>query len=335
MNANASVTEVYQHTSRLLAAHETLLADAERHRPFLRALEQTVRAGMSVLDIGSGTGVWAILAARLGARRVVAIERDPLLIGLIQALARDNGVADRVETIAEDSRAVQLGREFDVVLSETIGHFVFDEDVIPILLDARSRFLKPGGVLLPQTVNLRVAAAHLDHHDALPAGLPLDFGRFEALLLNVPVALHHGAALSVLSEPADLVRVNLAELPACPDVHDLGVLWRQQDLKGINCFTVWVEARLAHGIELDTRRGSSWSTVAYRIRPFRAPVGDLAFRLGLDGDTHRWSASAADEMQSYAPARAASALVAAARLGPDALQLFPQVKPGKMDKKIG
>ena len=169
--------KLYNHTHQLVKAHETLLADANRNRLFYRALKKTVRRGTNVLDIGSGTGIWAILAAKMGAKRVVAIEAEPLLIGLLKTLARENGVASRVEVIEGDSRQVELDNEFDIIISETIGNLVFDEQVVPIMIDARERFLKPGGVLIPETVAVVAAAAHLKRrHKRLPAGIPLEYG---------------------------------------------------------------------------------------------------------------------------------------------------------------
>ncbi len=60
-----------------LSFHQVLLADTRRNRAFHRALAARVRPGHSVLDIGAGSGIWSVVAARLGARRVVALERDP------------------------------------------------------------------------------------------------------------------------------------------------------------------------------------------------------------------------------------------------------------------
>ena len=161
MAANDTETRLYQQTAQLLKDHESLLSDEHRNRPFYKALKNHVTGTSSVLDIGSGTGLWAIAAARMGARRVVAIEQDVLLLGLIKALARHNGVADRVEVLGGDSRQAGLGKDFDIVISETVGHLVFDEPIVPIMIDARERFLKPGGVLIPGSVALLAAAAQL------------------------------------------------------------------------------------------------------------------------------------------------------------------------------
>src|SRR5262249_32730904 len=139
---NQTEAQLYDLTCQLLKIHESLLKDVNRNRAFYEALKQSVRKGSRVLDIGSGTGIWAITAARLGAERGVAVEGETLLVGLIRAVARDNGVSEQVEVIQADVGQVSLEKEFDVVVSETIGHLIFDEQIVQIMIDARKRFLK-------------------------------------------------------------------------------------------------------------------------------------------------------------------------------------------------
>jgi len=310
---------LYNHTDRLLQGHRRLLDDGERNRAFYEALQRTVKNDSAVLDIGSGTGIWAVTAAILGARRVVAVEYEPLLIGVIKALAAENGVADRVEVVCGDSRSVPLGRDFDIVISETVGHLVFDESIASIMIDARERFLKPDGILIPQTVGLTAAAARLEKsNDNLPAGLSLpSCSVFESLALNVPVALHDNAALTVLSAPETLISTDLRTIVDLPDLTDLSAHWKLTDVSAINCFAVWAQASLTDDVDIITSQTTSWMPMIYRIMPFQAKSGDVNFKLKLTNKSHYWTASLKNndcfEEQSYSPALAAEELLRLSR----------------------
>ena len=76
-------------------------------RGVLRLMQSVVRAGDTVADLGTGSAVLSIAAARLGARRVVAIESDPDAIGNAAANVRRNGV-DSVVTILDGDARVLL-----------------------------------------------------------------------------------------------------------------------------------------------------------------------------------------------------------------------------------
>jgi type II protein arginine methyltransferase len=109
-----------------------------------------------VLDLGAGTGVWAVAAARLGAGRVVAVEREAVLVPVIEALARESGVGDRVEVVRADARRVRLPRVFDVVVSEMVGNEGFEEG--PAVLERAARAsCGAGGALVPEWVALAAA----------------------------------------------------------------------------------------------------------------------------------------------------------------------------------
>jgi len=62
----------------------------------LAALESSLAAGSSVLDVGTGTGVLAVAAARLGAGSVLALDADPVAVAVAQENVQRNGVQGRV-----------------------------------------------------------------------------------------------------------------------------------------------------------------------------------------------------------------------------------------------
>ena len=336
-NNNEAEARLYNHTDLLLKGHETLLSDANRNRPLYRALKKTVTKDSSVLDIGSGTGIWAVAAAMFGAKRVVAIEEESLLVGVIKDLASENGVANRVEVIQGDSRRVNLAREFDLVISETVGHLVFDESIASIMIDARERFLKPGGMLIPESVALIAAAAHLKtRQQRLPAGIAMTASRFESLALNIPVGLNNRALLQTITNPQELVRADLGNITASPDLGNLTARWELSDTRQVNCFAVWAEVTLINGVTVSTRQTSSWLPMIYRIKPFTETRGEVEFRLQLTSNSNYWTVTLANdqhqEVQSYSPAFAAAELLARTRT--EANVFSHQNRSGLIDESL-
>lgn len=109
-------------------------------RQALALLEATVAEGDDVLDVGCGSGILAVTAARLGARRVVATDLDPGAGPATRANAKVNGVADRV--VVDDRPVEELPGAHDVVLAN-IGALVLDR-----LAPALAARLAPGGTLV-------------------------------------------------------------------------------------------------------------------------------------------------------------------------------------------
>ncbi len=248
----------------LLTYHSTLLADARRNRAFYRALRTRVKPGSCVLDLGSGSGIWAVVAARLGARRVVAVEREPLLVPVIERLARENGVGDRVEVFRADAHRLPLAREFDVVVSETVGNEGFEEGIVPLLYDARRRFLKRGGALIPEAISLRAAPVRPFVSGIRPR-LAADRS-FRDLARHVPQLFPPGK-LRALSSGATLLRVNLRKARPPLVLENLRARFRLADGRALGGFALWVEMDLAPGVRLSTRSTTSWWRTFLAVEP--------------------------------------------------------------------
>lgn len=131
----------------------SMLEDRTRTQAFLRAIEKTVMPGDIVLDLGTGTGILALAAARAGAAHVYAVEAGH--IGrLAQALFQANGMADKITLIPGWSVSVDLPQLADVLVSEILGSRALSERILPITLDARTRLLKPEARLIPERLEL-------------------------------------------------------------------------------------------------------------------------------------------------------------------------------------
>lgn len=132
-----------------IADYGAMIADDARMDAFVRALRQAIGPDSVVVDIGTGTGIFALLACRFGARRVYAIEPEDV-IQVAREMAAANGYADRIECIQALSTDVTLPELADVIVADIGGVLPWFQRHIPSMIDARRRLLKPGGVLIPQ-----------------------------------------------------------------------------------------------------------------------------------------------------------------------------------------
>jgi protein arginine N-methyltransferase 7 len=273
-----------QRFEAILAYHQVLLADQRRNRAFAAALRARVRPGSTVMDLGAGSGIWAVFAARLGAKRVTAVEKQPLLVPVIERLARENGVGDRVLVVNGESRGLDLPRAFDCIVSETVGSEVFDEDIVAILADARRRFLKRGGVLIPEGVTLAAAPAVLPDPLGVRPGL-LRMESFRALAVHAPSAMA-SEHFRPLVRGARLLRVDLQT--AVPPVSLVGLhaRYRVADGARVGCFGIWGELDLAPGIRLSTRAAASWGITYFPVEPLPRGPCRLDFELALGRHPH-------------------------------------------------
>jgi protein arginine N-methyltransferase 1 len=133
--------------------HHSMLADELRTTSFLSAIEATVNPGDIVVDIGTGTGVLSVFAAKAGAARVYAIEQEPI-IGVAREIASRNGLSDIITFVEGSSLDVELPEKADVLITETIGNMALDEGIITWITDARDRFLKPEGISIPLDIDV-------------------------------------------------------------------------------------------------------------------------------------------------------------------------------------
>lgn len=137
--------------------HVHMLQDTVRMASYQRAIQNQVKDGDVVMDLGAGTGILSFFAARAGASKVYAVEKRPDMINLSKQLAKENGLDEIVEYIDKPSQSIN-GEDLDpkptVMVSEIIGNAVLDECIIEFTMDARDRLLAPDATLIPYALDL-------------------------------------------------------------------------------------------------------------------------------------------------------------------------------------
>ncbi len=136
-----------------LRIHGLMLSDNIRTQAYQRAIEANVRDGDIVIDVGTGTGILALFAAKAGAQKVYAIEPTGI-IDLAKQIAERNGFSNRIEFIKAKAEEVNIPEQVDCIVSEWLGVFAIQENMLPSVASARDHFLTPKGKMLPETVGL-------------------------------------------------------------------------------------------------------------------------------------------------------------------------------------
>jgi Ribosomal protein L11 methyltransferase (PrmA) len=128
--------------------YQRMFQDAPRHEAYVEALRRSIKPGDVVIEIGTGFGVYAVLAAKFGASKVYAIEMNEL-VRLGPAVAKANGVGDVVEFFEMMSTDFHPPELADVVFADMRGATPLYGMNVESMHDAAKRFVKPGGVLIP------------------------------------------------------------------------------------------------------------------------------------------------------------------------------------------
>jgi len=287
-----------------LLYHRSMLADDVRNDRGYRALKRVITPTTRFLDIGSGSGIWAIVAAKLGARLVTAIESNETMIPVIHGHLRENDVEDRVQVITGRSWEVELPRRYDVIFSETIGNQAYDESIVRTMVDARKRFLARGGVMIPSSVSLWASLAHIKNDKKLPVKVPISANYLSQLCRNSSFRLTDRQQVELLAKPAELLSTNIAAAKGGPILDRLTADWKLNDLSAANGVVTWARAELVDNIRLDTWGALSWTPIVYQFEPFDTDKGQIHFELNLGGKLHHWSvrlASSELPPRSYSP----------------------------------
>jgi len=151
--------------SLIVDEHREYLSDATRLEAYRRAIHEIVRPGMTVADVGSGTGMLGLFALSAGAARLYSIEATGM-IEIARAIATANGFGDRFHAVHSHSSEAELPERVDLIVSDFVGRFGFDADILEIYPDAAARLLKPEGQLLPSAIALTVAPVQRADLDA-------------------------------------------------------------------------------------------------------------------------------------------------------------------------
>lgn len=222
-----------------VSGHRAMALDARRNEAYAAALRQVIGHESVVLDLGAGTGIHGLMAAKLGARRVYLVEAEDIL-AVAEEIVKANGLQNQVHCVQGRIENIRLPERVDVIVSVLTGNFLVTEDLLPSLFHARDTMLKPGGVLIPCAATMEAAPV-----------TATDMHAREIAIWSVP---HHGidlgAARAYAANTVFYRAQELRELPFLAEPRPLHTLdFSRDEYAGVHAAVTYdiTETGVCHG----------------------------------------------------------------------------------------
>lgn len=139
--------------------HFPMLADDKRNKAYQDAIEKVVTPTSNVLDIGTGSGLLAMMAARAGASSVTACELSSALAVAAKKIIGQNGFADKIKVIEKKSNDLIVGEDItqraDVIIAEVFDSGLLREGALPTLRHAMAQLAVPSAKVIPGSATVK------------------------------------------------------------------------------------------------------------------------------------------------------------------------------------
>lgn len=139
--------------------HEDMLKDrvrTEAYRDFMYKNKDLFKDKI-VLDVGCGTGILSMFAAASGASKVFAVDASDI-IEKAKLNIQENNLQHIISTFKGKAEQVVLPEKVDIVISEWMGYCLLFETMLPSVVIARNRWLKPTGKVYPEWTTMHIVA---------------------------------------------------------------------------------------------------------------------------------------------------------------------------------
>lgn len=281
-----------------LSEHIEYLTLPGRNALYRQAVAASVVQGDTVADLGCGVGVLGLFCLEAGASHCWGIDSSDA-IHLARETMQRAGLADRYTCIAESTFRTALPQPVDLIICDHVGYMGFDYGIIRLMRDARARFLKPGGRMIPLAFDLVVAPVESDLNRDRAARwgqppVPEAFHWIETLDRNQRIACQLDAD-ALLGTPLVLGHIDLAEDE--PELFRLDTVLRIEREGRFDGFAGWFDCQLADDVRMTNAPHDPASIQRSQAffpaeASFAVEAGDevaISLRFRADGGEIAWS----------------------------------------------
>jgi predicted RNA methylase len=134
-----------------LSYHLEKVADSERVSLFKKGIDKIVNKDTIFCDLGCGTGIFSIYAAKI-AKRVYAVEKDDNVFDIAKKNIKKSGLSEKIDLKKGDALQVKLPEKVDVIFCEMLSIWMIEDPQVVIMNYAVKELLKPNGIMIPEKV---------------------------------------------------------------------------------------------------------------------------------------------------------------------------------------
>ncbi|CCE35306.1 type I protein arginine N-methyltransferase Rmt1 [Claviceps purpurea] len=136
--------------------HEEMLKDEVRTRSYMNAIMQNKHLFKDkvVLDVGCGTAILSMFAAKAGAKHVIGVDMSSIIFKA-REIVKVNGLSDKITLIQGKMEEIELPfPKVDIIISEWMGYFLLYESMLDTVLYARDKYLEKDGLIFPDKATI-------------------------------------------------------------------------------------------------------------------------------------------------------------------------------------
>ena len=280
--------------------HVPMMNELERNQAFHDGLATLVTPDKVVFEIGTGSGLLAMMAARLGARKVFTCEAVGLIADTARKIIEANHYQDRITVLAKPSHSVQLERDLpakaDILVHEIFSSELLGEHVLPAIEDAKERLLKPGGEVLPSAASIMFALVggdELGKNLYVGDSFGFDLREFNAIHPKKRPLYREDLAPILMSDDIEAFRFDFSgQLRYPAEKKRVQVTARQGGL----CYGViqWIRLELSKGVLFENhpsrpRAVSNWQHTVHGFdKPIHLEEGSVVSVVAMHDRSRPW-----------------------------------------------
>ena len=269
----------------------TMVQDSRRHALYAEALRRVMPVDATVLDIGAGTGLFAMLAAREGAARVIGCECNPAVAAAATAIVAKNGYADRVTIVAKDALDLHVGADLaapaDMLLWDNLANNLIGAGGLKTVEDARARLLRPDAVIMPYRAEIMVGLMTHSGPADYAMGVVDGFDMTPFNDLGVSHDTPDRRVVALRSNGAAIFDMDFTGPAIAPSQHEVTVRATAGSVHGI---VQWIRFHLAEDIIYDTMDESvrAFELEVTPVEPFDVEDGQAIVICGRHDRNAPW-----------------------------------------------